>query len=286
MKNILVPTDFSAAAERAFRAAFEIASQSGGNITLYHSLIPLESVFIETDEKRRQYNRQTKANVRKRMRRLINKVAGGSEVEISTVISHLPVISSVLEYGQDNDIDLIIMGTQGASGLKKVVLGSIAAAVAGKSNIPVLLVPENAVWQKPGHIVFATGCREADENATAYILQFAKIYRATVEAVHLYKDDPDNTEKEKKDFTLYKSYLQKTFGKTNLKFRLIKTASVKSSIEMLDTSVPYDMMAMVRRRKTLLERFFLTNLTRNMACVTSKPLLIVPETIKSKKAGA
>lgn len=286
MKNILVPTDFSAAAERAFRAAFEIASQSGGNITLYHSFIPLESVFIETDEKRRQHNRQTKANIHKRMRRLINKVAGDPEVEISTVISHLPVISSVLEYGRDNDIDLIVMGTQGASGLKKVILGSVAAAVAGKSNIPVLLVPENAVWKKPGHIVFTTGCQEADENATDYILQFAKIYGATVEAVHLYKDDADNTEKEKKDFTLYKNYLQKTFGKASLKFRLIKTTSIKNSMETLDKPVPYDMMAMIRRRKTLLERFFMTNFTRNMACVTNKPLLIVPETVKSKNAGA
>ena len=67
MKRILVPTDFSATAERAFRFAADIASKTGGSITLYHVYIPEEIPFADTEEKRKEYNKQLEATQLKRL---------------------------------------------------------------------------------------------------------------------------------------------------------------------------------------------------------------------------
>jgi len=48
-------------------------------------------------------------------------------------------------------------------------------------------------------------------------------------------------------------------------------------METLDSNFPYDVMAMVRRNKTFLEKFFVKSFTQNMVYLTKKPLLIIPD---------
>lgn len=71
--------------------------------------------------------------------------------------------------------------------------------------------------------------------------------------------------------------MQRRFSEAKLKFQLVETTSVAETIGHLDKKFPYDMLAMVRRKKSFLQRFFLKSFTQNMAYVTRKPLLVIPE---------
>jgi nucleotide-binding universal stress UspA family protein len=57
----------------------------------------------------------------------------------------------------------------------------------------------------------------------------------------------------------------------------MESSSITETMERLDKKFPYDVMVMVRRKKSFLERFFIKSFTQNMAYITKKPLLIVPE---------
>ena len=140
-----------------------------------------------------------------------------------------------------------------------------------------LLVPVKFQWKEPEQIVFATNYQKTERQALAIIFSMAKLYIARVTVVHLYNVDVLEEEKGKNNFDTYAYALQREFNEFNLKFQLLKTSSVTKTMENLYKEIPYDMVAMMRRKKTFMERFFLKSFTKNMAYITNHPLLVVPE---------
>ncbi len=280
MKRILVPTDFSPTAEKAFRFALDIATKAKGTVILYHTYIPVESTFIGTEKTRKQYNTQNEVNIGKRLQRLKKKIMGDStELSVSTIVGRSPLIDNILGFAEHNHIDLIVMGTQGSSGLKKTIIGSVAARVIEKSDLSVLLVPSKYELEEPGQFVFATNYQKSDKKALIFVDTMAKLYSANVTVLHFLSayESEVAKETERNNFDTYAYHLQRVFNKSNITFHLLETSSVIEAMETLDKKFPYDIMAMVRRKKTFLEKFFIKSFTQNMAHITTKPLLIIPE---------
>jgi nucleotide-binding universal stress UspA family protein len=279
MKKILVPTDFSVTAERAYRYAADIASKSGGSIFLYHALLSSSNMFIEAGEIRRRETLIAEKNTLKRLERLKKKISlKYPDLAVSALIGRPPVTKSLLEFASDNGVDLIVMGTQGASGLKKALVGSVASKIVSASVVPVLLVPEKFKWEDPKNIIFTTGMDASDKKALRLVEQFAELYHSTITVLHLLSAYSSVTEKEKEqsEFDSYAYMLKRKFSGAKLQFRTLRTDSVIRAMESLYKEIPYDLMVMVRRKKTFLERFFLKSFTQNMAYVTKYPLLVVP----------
>jgi nucleotide-binding universal stress UspA family protein len=278
MKRIMVPTDFSPTAEKAFRFAVDIASKTGGTVILYHVYTPLQSTFIETESKRETINKQTESILLKRMQRLKKKVtAPFTGVTVSTVLGRTPVITNILGFAEHNQVDLLVMGTQGAGGLKKKLIGSIAARIIDNADIPVLLVPEKYEWKEPRQVVYTSGYLASDRNALAVLLPLAALYAAATTIIHLYDIYAGDEIKEKNNFDDYAFAMQREFSEYKLTFRLMKTASVTETMENLVNEIDYDMVAMVRRKKTITGRYFFESFTKNMAYVTERLLLVMPE---------
>lgn len=285
MKRILVPTDFSPTSERAFRFAVDIASRVNSTVILYHIFTPLETTFAGTVKTREIYNTQSETNLLKRLQRLKRKVLTSIPgVPVSTVVGYSPIVDNILGFAEHNKADLIVMGTQGVSGLKKAIIGSTAVRIIEKSELPVLLVPENFKWKEPAHIVFAADTQFTGFKALELTLALAKLYTATVTVVHL--TDPfltwDDRLKQTSESDAYIKTLQSTFNDSNLRFKFLKAPSILQTLENLDTQIPYDMMVMIRGKKSTLERIFMDSFTKNMAYATTHPLLVVPEEIKGE----
>jgi len=281
MKRILVPTDFSPTAERAFRFAFDIAQKTKGTIILYHTYVPVESSFIAAERQRDEYNAMVEEKILKRLQRLKRKIAGdASEIAVSTIVGRSPLVANLIRFADKNHVDLIVMGTQGASGLKKMMVGSVAARVVEKSRWPILLVPGKYEWKDPGQLVFATNFSPSDKEALPLIDKLARLYDAETTVLHLMKSNASaaESEKEKKDFDAHARAIQKK-AKNNLSlhFHVLEVDSIIDAMETLDKKFPYDVMIMVRRKKKLLEKLMVKSFTKSMAYVTRKPLLIIPE---------
>ncbi|MEO9147137.1 MAG: universal stress protein [Ginsengibacter sp.] len=279
MKRILVPTDFSPNAQSALRMAVDIASRSKGTIILFHVYIPIESPFVDTKIKRNQHNTETETIIMKQLQRLKKKVLKEvSNVNISTIVGRSPLINNILGFAEHNDIDLIVMGTKGTSGIRKVLVGSVAAKIVQKADIPVLLIPEEYEQTELDLIVFASDLHLSDQQALSRTLTFSKLYNVTVTVVHLL--DPDISEKkslkEKNDFDSYAYYMQREFNRDNLKFQLLETSPGLDKIETLYKEIPYNILVMVRRKKSFFQKIFSGSLTQTTACMAKRPLLIIP----------
>lgn len=280
MKRILVPTDFSPTAERALRLAIDIADRSDGTIILYHAFKPEKNELVSTAADREKYNKQFEINLVKRLQRVKKRVdADGRKVSVSTIVGRVPVVDNILGFAEHNHIDLIVMGTQGASGLRKTIIGSVASKVADHADIPVLLVPEKYELKEPENILFASNYVASDRKALGWLLEFAKLFGTGVTVIHLvsaYLTDADK-EKEKSAFEAYAFALQREFNEYTVKFELLETSSFVETMEHLEVRIPYDIVTMIRRNKSFYEKFFVGSFTKNMAYITKRLLLIIPE---------
>ncbi len=276
MIRILVPTDFSPTAERAFRFAVELASKTKGTIILFHVNEKEEIPYSDLAQKKQEYETLLETKQLKKLQRLKKKVVSPQmNVIVSTIVSRPPVVKNLLSFARQNKVELIIMGTQGASGLKKTLVGSTTTRIVEKSRIPVLIVPEKYEWKDPEEIVFATNYHCKDRSALSFTLSVAKALDANVTVVHV--NNPEEGKENTHCFSNYVYFLQRNFNDSEIKFKELKSSHLKSSLEHLHDSIPFDMMVMVRRNKKFLEKIFLKSFTKNMACTTRLPLLVVPE---------
>jgi nucleotide-binding universal stress UspA family protein len=82
--------------------------------------------------------------------------------------------------------DLVVMGTRGASGLKKYVLGSNAVKTLGLTDCPILAVPDGYTPDAAPHIVYATDMQQLPEE-TQRVAALTRLLGARLSVVHLYR---------------------------------------------------------------------------------------------------
>jgi nucleotide-binding universal stress UspA family protein len=183
-KNILLATDFSDPSEKALNYAIAIARLHGSKIYLVHVIPPDSTSIIPPPPT---------AWMRHEAERKMEILAGRSELKpiaCETVLrtgSVWGVLSAMIH--QEN-IDLIMLGTHGRGGLKKVLLGSVAEEVVRKVSCPVITVgPHIDIPLSPAgelhRILFATDFHPASAKALEYALLLTNQFRAKLILLHL-----------------------------------------------------------------------------------------------------
>lgn len=158
-KTLLVPHDFSPAAARAFALACELAQLSGGRVLLLHiSPIPnglrRDTKIVPDDggPPVRIDEHMTSAAKKKLEILLAERCQTGS---VCAVASDGDCADVILDEVKEHGADVIVMGTHGRTGMKRLLLGSVAERVIRRADVPVLVVRDPA---NPEH----THLREED----------------------------------------------------------------------------------------------------------------------------
>lgn len=138
--NILVPTDGSEGAERAVDHAIELATQFGATV---HALYIVDTAaFVDLDEAGIESDALS-ASLADRGQDAVDRIAERAEeagVDAESSVQRGRPVGSILDYVGEHDIDVIVMGTRGRSGLDRLLLGSVTEKVVRKSRVPVLTV--------------------------------------------------------------------------------------------------------------------------------------------------
>lgn len=155
MKKILVPCDFSEYAINAFWQALDIAAEGNGRVHLLHVVEPPllnDTVLMPTLNFEEENMKDLKKDAENRFKDLIKM---GKREHITTTFEAQigTVFNTIQECIKENSIDLVIMGSKGASGLKEYFIGSNAEKVVRESPVPVLVV-KNYYGQPIRKIVF------------------------------------------------------------------------------------------------------------------------------------
>lgn len=142
-KNILVPVDDSPISYAAIEHAEKMAKAFNSEVTVMSvlSVDPLRSVdFYKVAPAITQYVLEAEQNAQGRLED-IKQTFETHGITIKTmIIRSVPTATGILNIAEEIHADLIIMGSHGRKGIKKLVLGSVAQEVLGASHIPVLIV--------------------------------------------------------------------------------------------------------------------------------------------------
>jgi len=141
--RILVAVDGSKSAMDAVDYAIDMAKKFNAQLTtLTVSHISLSSYGFASLPDAIKQSKEKHALESKQWFDKVSQNAKQNDVQIKTELidSQMSVDGTIVEYAESHDIDLIILGTKGRSGIKKLLLGSVATAVVKYATCPVMVV--------------------------------------------------------------------------------------------------------------------------------------------------
>lgn len=144
MKRILVPCDFSKPAINAYRFALDIAAQARGTIHLLHVIeLPVlhDSLLMPVLDFEEQLLQDLRKSAESRFKKITEKYTyEGANVVVKTEFGS---VSRMLhDYIIKESIDIVVMGSHGATGARELFIGSNAERMVRKSPVPVLIIKD------------------------------------------------------------------------------------------------------------------------------------------------
>lgn len=187
-KHLLIATDLSDASERAFTCALAIAGRYSSALWIVHAIPPEPRELITMDPLLRELDRP-RLEAEQQMKRLGEK-ARMNDLNPHLVLEQGPVWDVLASVIQRENVDLLVLGTRGRSGLKKLALGSVAEEVLRLAPCPVLTINPNVPLAGSGtsefrRILFATDFGPASAKAFPYARSLAEDYRAKLVLLHM-----------------------------------------------------------------------------------------------------
>lgn len=140
MKKILVPFDFSKTAVNAFRFAVDIALQAKGTIYLLHVIeLPVinDPIIMPVMTFEQDFLKTLREKAMREFDKVISKY--GSDVKVSKNVEFGAPAKTINTFADKEGVDVIVMGSHGATGLREVFVGSNAEKVVRNSSIPVMV---------------------------------------------------------------------------------------------------------------------------------------------------
>lgn len=208
MKKILVPTDFSEQADFALDLARQIALKSDAEIILLNVLdVPGGAAFAGgsgfdvmgapgyADQMDNVYVVQLHDQSKKRL----EEITGDNRfqnIKISYKLQMGSPYTHISEEIAENNVNLVVMGTTGASGVEEFLIGSNTEKVVRLAKCPVLTVKEEVNADKIKDIVFASNFIEEQKNVVDELLKLQKLFDAKLHLVKV--NTPSNFESTRK----------------------------------------------------------------------------------------
>jgi nucleotide-binding universal stress UspA family protein len=147
VKLIVAPVDFSEGSEAAARYAFGLGGRLGARVRLLHAFAGLSHASAGVAPGLRDDLRAAEGQLRQEARQSLEDLAGrlareaGAAAEEPLFVEAGPAVAeAIVKAARDAKADLVVIGTHGRTGLRRMVLGSVAEKVARAAECPVLIV--------------------------------------------------------------------------------------------------------------------------------------------------
>lgn len=277
MKNILLPTDFSENSRNALKYAIQLADRVGANVKCFHAYhIP----YIHAEMPAGMYQtaiEEAEKESKDEMEKVWDKVKSDFpdlQVTCDFECKMGFAVEEILNAAERNDVDLIVMGTQGVNSVADVIFGSITSSILDKAQCPVLAVPENSEYQDPKNIAFATAYDESDLKALNKLSDFAQIFNANLNVIHVNKEG-DTISKENE--VSFSNKIREEINYQNLYFDVTQADDVTEGISNYIHNNAIDMVALMKKKHSIFEKVFHRSISRKMAYHSDIPMLAYHE---------
>ena len=277
MKKIIVPVDFSENSEHALQAAAILAKKNNAKLLVLH-MLELSTVHAYGEETMEQQTAKAIFYIKlaeKKLHEFLHRDYLNG-ISITPIIRDFKVFSELNKVALEQQADLIVMGSKGASGLNEFFIGSNTEKVVRHSNIPVLVIKNNRNNMELNNVVFATDFSEKAIPAFQKVVKIVEPMGTHIHLLHVNApgagfSPSDELEKKAADF------LQKVDGNLHrLKnIRYVADTSVEKGIMKYAKRINADLVAIPTHGRTGLARFFEGSISEDLANHANFPILTV-----------
>jgi nucleotide-binding universal stress UspA family protein len=242
MQKILVPCDFSEQSVNAFRLAADLADQTKGEIHLLHvTEVPVmhDSLLMPTLSFEATLLKELSDNAENQFKKLIADFPTETVVLSKNVFGNTSLM--ILDYITENHIELVVMGTKGASGLRELLIGSNAERIVRRSSCPVITVRTYEKLRNIKNIVFPNSLEDDQDDLVEHIKVLQGFLKASLNIVWI--NTPGNFTSDSITLKRLKHFANK-FGFKDYTLNIFNDKYEESGVISFAHTINADMIAM------------------------------------------
>lgn len=270
MKKILIPTDFSEHAEYALRVAAKIARKNNGEIILLHMLELPDQAGDAIGS----------GHIIPELMFFKNKAISNLEdlmdadflegIPVSEIVQFEMAFEGIMNISKKNDVDLIVMGSHGASGFKEMFIGSNAEKVVRFSDVPVLIIKKDGGEFNVDKFVFASDFTEEIKNPFKKVVEFANKFGAELHLVMI--NTPTNFKPTHVAQEIMKGFVS-NFTINKFSTHIYNDVNVEKGILNFANYINADLIGMSTHGRKGLSHFFNGSISEDLVNHASRPVV-------------
>ncbi|PKV48282.1 nucleotide-binding universal stress UspA family protein [Aquimarina sp. MAR_2010_214] len=274
-KKILLPTDFSKNAWNAILYAIELYKNETCDFYVLNVFnatgYALESMMIpEPGERIYEEAKEKSENGLNKIKERLSFRDDNPDHKFFMISQFNNVLSAIKDTVEKKDIEMIVMGTKGATNAGDLIYGSNTVLVMEKvRNCPVMAIPEGADYKEPKEIVFPTDYKiQIKRRELQYLTEIAKITNAEIKILHVTNDDNLDEEQENN-----KKLLVEYLDGIKYTFHTLHNIDVKGGLSSFVESRESDMITFINRKHSFFGSIFSKPMVKNLGHHSKVPVL-------------
>jgi nucleotide-binding universal stress UspA family protein len=272
MKNILLLTDFSDTSKNAINYALQLFEKE---LCQFYVLYVQDSSVYTTDDLMTNSSSSLYSSlIDKPEKKLLKYIAklesefANDNFDFHSIVDFDSFIDATKQTMESKKINLIVMGTNGATGAKEVIFGSNTINVIRKINCTTLIIPETSTYVAPKEILLALD--PFDTLNGKAIRNFFNFFNHHNLKLHVLRIHPDNDGIEDED----KSNLTHYMKSETYTYDIIYDVPMEHAVDTYLQTKKIDILSLFVQEETLLERLFIGSPTTKINKEARFPLLI------------
>ncbi len=277
MKKVVLPTDFSENAYNAISYALELFRDEDCTFYLMNTYTPAvyqaEYVLhspgqIGLGDMYQSHSMDQLEELKQELERRYKN----PKHHLFTHSAFNTVVDEVEALVENEGADLVVMGTQGATGAKEILFGTHTVHVLKRLKCPIVVVPSGYAYEAPVSILFPTDYEVAyDDLPFKVLLDIATLHTSRIEVMHVSTgfELTDSQQQHKKG-------LKRILSKTPHGFHDLPGQEIIAAINNFQQQSQYNFLVMVRNKHTFLERLFIEPVIKKVAFHVTIPFMVIP----------
>lgn len=277
MKQILLPVDFSENAKHAVKYALNLYKNQECNFYFLHVYAPMVySYDYQLAEGIYELDAYDKINTKyqKTLNDFINEVSleyKEQRFNYYGIVKPSVLTDAVCDIVKDKNIEVIIMGTKGATASSKVLFGTNTIHVINKRVCSVIAIPENCEIVDVKNILFPTDLYVNYKDSHLKILKdIASNFNTKIHILHILFRSLTTQLRKNKDI------LDAQLENFDTKFILEENKDIPVAISDYQKEFPSDLLVMINNKHLFFENLFFRPIISNIAMHVELPFLVIP----------
>jgi len=277
MKKIILPTDFS---ENAYNAIVYAQKLFKGLETTFYLLHTYTPAIVQVEHLLQSTNQDNlgdsyQRNADKKLKELQNRLQKEFDYPEHTFVLRgiFNTLPDEIHYmAKRKEADLVIMGTQGATGAKEILFGTNSTRIIRNTSCPLIVVPSGFQYNVPKTIGFSTDYEiDYNKEQLKQLSHLSKIHNANINVIHVTSKDGLT-----KDQSHSKQELDQLLAETPHIFNDLPHQEFFEAINTFQINKPMDLLVMIRNKTTFFERLFVEPMIKKIGLKMNIPFMVIP----------